>query len=796
MSALILTTKLYIPPPRPDPSTGLRTSLVPRSHLIERLNEGLHRTPSVTLVSAPAGFGKTTLVSDWLHQLKAEGRGLSAAREVKKFHPSAFSPHPFKVAWLSLDEADNDPTRFLTYLVAALQELDPNLGQAVEGLLQSPQPPLLETLITTTLINEITTAMPTFVLVLDDYHVINAQPIHDALTFLLDHLPLQMHLVIISRADPALPLPRLRARAELSELRATDLRFSPTEAGLFLNQIMGLALSTDEVMALEQRTEGWIVGLQLAALSLQGLSPANKHNFVTTFAGDDRYIVDYLLEEVLQRQSLEIQTFLLQTSILEHLSGSLCDAVLSRGAEVQGSRGVVDIFPLLPRSPASRPPLSNGQEMLDYLERANLFIVPLDNRRQWYRYHQLFAELLRYRLQETQPDQVPALHRRASEWYRRNGFEAEAVKHALATADFEQAAHLIEQIAQTLLAEGGLITVQSWLKALPDEIIRARPRLGLYHAWALLWTAQLEAAATWLQDVEAELGDDASDPLGGEIAALRAYIALFRGDFFRSIEYSQQALEQLPQKDLYLHAVNAICLGSACRLSGQVVAAGQAYREVGRYGQMAEQIVMTLFSLGYLVHVQMIQGNLHQAAETYQQALQAAEAWHPQRGRQLSPLGIAFIGMGKVLREWNDLEAAAHHLREGIDRCRQWGGLTETVLVGSIALAQVLQAQGDGAGAFDVLQQAERFGQQQRVSRWGLPWLAACRARLWLAPTNPNLTTAIKWAQASGLTPNDDPLYLREFEHLTLARVFIAARKLDDALRVRFKSYVNLYLHP
>ncbi len=365
---MLLATKLYIPPPRPK--------VVLRPRLIERLNEGLYR--KLTLISAPAGFGKTTLVSEWL-AARTEDRGLRTETVTSSLSPQS-SALSTRVAWLSLDEGENDPTRFLTYLVAALQTIAATIGAGVLGVLQSPQPPSTETILTA-LLNEITTIPDHFVLVLDDYHVIDAKPVDTALTFLLEHLPPQMHLVIATREDPQLPLARLRVRGQLTELRTADLRFTPSEAAGFLNQVMDLDLSAEEVTALETRTEGWIAGLQLAALSMRGREDVAR--FVRAFAGDNRYIVDYLVEEVLQRQPERVRSFLLQTSILDRLSGPLCDAITDQ---------------------------NDGMVLLDALERGNLFVVPLDDTRHWFRYHHLFADVLAAHALQEQPAQVPILH--------------------------------------------------------------------------------------------------------------------------------------------------------------------------------------------------------------------------------------------------------------------------------------------------------------------------------------------------------------------------------------------------
>ena len=413
MPAPILATKLYVPPLRPD--------IVRRSRLIDRLNLGLSRTPSVTLISAPAGFGKTTLVSEWIATL---------------------TPDLVRVAWLSLDEGDNDPARFLMYFVAALQTIAPQIGAGVLAALQSPQPPPSETLLTT-LLNEIAVIPDRVVLVLDDYHALDSKSLDQALTFLIDHLPPHLHLVIATREDPALPLARLRVRDQLTELRAADLRFTPAEAADFLNRVMGLNLSAEDIAALENRTEGWIAGLQLAAISMQGHQDATS--FIKSFTGSHHFVLDYLMEEVLQQQSETIQTFLLRTSILERLCGPLCDAVLL-------------------------DPSASGQETLEYLERANLFIVPLDNERHWFRYHHLFADLLRQRLQRSstlstgkEKGGVDELHRRASEWYEHHGPAAEAIHHALAAEDFERAATLVELAVPEMRRNRQGATVTTWL---------------------------------------------------------------------------------------------------------------------------------------------------------------------------------------------------------------------------------------------------------------------------------------------------------------------------------------------
>jgi LuxR family maltose regulon positive regulatory protein len=447
MSMPILATKLYIPQTRPK--------IVFRPRLIERLNEGLHR--KMTLIAAPAGFGKTTLISEWTISCEQN------------------------FAWLSLDEGDNDLIHFLSYLIAALQTIAvrqpsmANVGEGVLNALRSPQSPPIELLLIT-LINEITAIPDHFILVLDDYHMVSANSVSNALTFILEHLPPQIHVVVASREDPALPLSRLRAKNQLTELRAADLRFTSAESARFLNQVMGLALSEEDITTLETRTEGWIAGLQLAALSMQGRS--DIHDFIQSFTGSHRFILDYLVEEVLHRQPEQVYNFLLRTSILDRLSDSLCDAIIGQ---------------------------ENCSGMLDILDRNNLFIVPLDDTRHWYRYHHLFADVLQSRLIEEQPDRVSGLHQKASTWYEQNSFSSDAIRHALVAGNLENAARLIELVWFAMDINMQSATWLGWVKALPEEMIRSRPVLSVGYAWALLDSGEMETCETWLKNAEEKL---------------------------------------------------------------------------------------------------------------------------------------------------------------------------------------------------------------------------------------------------------------------------------------------------
>src|SRR6266480_2104492 len=651
MSTLILSTKLYIPPPP--------TRAVLRPRLIERLNEGLHR--KLTLIAAPAGFGKTTLVSAWVAGCDRQ------------------------VAWLSLDKGESDPILFLTYLVAALQRIAPTIGEGVLGVLQSPQPPPTESILTA-LLNEITTIPDHFVLVLDDYHVIDAKPVDHALTFLLEHLPPQMHLVIATREDPPLPLARLRVGSYLTELRAVDLRFTPSEAAEFLNQGMGLNLSAEDIVRLSTRTEGWIAGLHLAALSLQGQQDATS--FITSFTGSHHFVLDYLVEEVLQQQPESIQTFLLRTSILDRLCGPLCDAVLLT-------------------------PSGSGQETLESIEHANLFLVPLDDERRWYRYHQLFADLLRQRLHQSiasspadAQSQVSELHIRASLWYEDHDLEIEAFHHAAAAHDVERAERLMEGKGIPLHFRGAVTALLAWLESLPTTVLNARPSLWVRYASLLLVNGQttgveekLQAAETALQRAEA---DNKTRNLVGQMAAARATLALTRYDVETMLAQSRRALEYLHPYNLSYHSTAHWTLGFAYFLQGDRAAARRAYTEAISLSQTSGDIFTTILATIGLGNVQEADNQLYLAAESYRRALQMA-------GDQ--PLQIiceAHLGLARVLYEWNNLEAAEQHGRQSLHLAREYERVIDRFVSSEVFLACLKLAQGDVAGAATLLAQASQ----------------------------------------------------------------------------------------
>jgi LuxR family maltose regulon positive regulatory protein len=715
----MLATKCFIPSPR--------ANWIARPRLTQQLDQGSER--KLTLLSAPAGFGKTTLLSSWIKQ-----RHLA-------------------VAWLSLDAGDNDPGRFLSYVIAALETRHAGIGETAALLLQSPQRSLES--VVTLLINALSTRPDAMTLVLDDYHVVDAPPVHSALTFLLDHAPPQLHLILATRGDPPLPLARLRARGELTELRAAELRFTTHEASAFLNQAMALYLAPEQIAALEERTEGWIAGLQLAALSLQGRDAERISAFIQAFTGSHHYIMDYLVEEVLGRQPEQIQTFLLRTSILDRLSGSLCDAVTGQ---------------------------NDSQTLLERLERANLFVFPLEEERRWYRYHHLFADLLRYRLHQSQPNRVFELQRRASEWYERTGLAVEAIQHALAANDFERAARLIAQAGGTMLRHGESTTLAGWLEVLPDDVVRSQAQLCVVHAWALLFAGQWDALELRLQDAERSVDAHATQlpsaeiqDILGQAAAIRATVAINRGDIGRTIELCHQALEGLPENNLLVRGVVSLVLGAAYELSGDVVAASQAWSEASTLSQASGNTQAALTAIHALAKLQVIQGHLRQAAESYQQAMQLGVN---QDGRPLPAVGAAYVGLGDLLREWNDLSVAARHVAQGIELCKLWANMSY-LADGYVTFAHVFQAQGDAAGALDMIQQAERMVQMQQVSHWIVSETATCQAQLWLMQGN--MAAATRWAQEAGLRMEDEPGFGREAEHIAWTRVLIAQHRPAEA---------------
>ena len=729
LTSPMLETKVHVPSPR--------DSLVARPRLLERLNRITES--KLTLVSAPAGFGKSTLLAEWLAIPRDDG---------------------WLAAWLSIDEADKEPAAFWTYLIAALRTVVPDIGEGSISLLESPQLRIESVL--APLLNELAAMPDDVVLVLDDFHVIDAPAIEEGVAYLLDHLPGRMHLVIATRADPALPLARLRARGDLLEIRAADLRFTLEEASTYLSDVMGLRLGARDVAALEGRTEGWIAALQLAGLSMQGRD--DVATFIAGFAGDDRYIVDYLVEEVLQRQPDHVRTFLLETSILDRMSGPLCDAVTGR---------------------------DGGKAMLEALDRGNLFLVSLDDRRRWYRYHQLFADVLRARLFDEQPGRVPDLHRRASDWYEHNGDRSEAIRHALAGEDFDRAASLIELAVPALRQGHQEVTALRWLRALPDEVIGRRPVLSVAYAWALLSIGELEDVARRLGDGERWLTATHGVPdeagagrpemvvvdrrefslLAALIAVYRAVLAQIRGDVATTVRHAREALNLAPEDDDLLRGAAEALLGLATWASGDLETAHRIYAagmaRVQRSGSLSDALGAAIA----LADIRITQGRLRDAIRTYEQALQlSAKHGEP----VLRATADMYVGLSDLAREQGDLQAATRHLQASKDLGEHMG-YPQNRHRRHVVTARIRQAEGDLDGALDALHEAQRLYMPDFIP--DVRPLPAQEARILVRQGR--LAEANAWARARGLSPQDDLTYLREFEHVTLARVLLAQSTLD-----------------
>jgi LuxR family transcriptional regulator, maltose regulon positive regulatory protein len=720
MATPVLSTKLFVPLPH--------APAVSRPVLVERLQSALGSGRKLTLISAPAGFGKTTLLSEWIG-------------EVRRRDPNV------QVAWLSLDERDNDISRFLTYLIAALQSADAAIGTDLPDSL-----PVEATL--TALLNEVAQANHSLILVLDDFQLIEVAPLRDAVTFLLDHLPANLHIVIASRSDPTLPLARLRSRGELTELRAADLRFAPDEATAFLNDVMGLALSPDDIAALETRTEGWIAGLQLAALSMRDRS--DIAGFIEAFAGSHRFIVDYLGEEVLQRQTDQIRRFLLGTAHLDRLSGPLCDAVTGR---------------------------DDSAEVLEALERDNLFIVPLDDRREWYRYHHLFADVLRARSLREDPDHVVTVHRLASEWHEAQDLQEEAVRHALAATDYNRAAVLIERALPAMRRSRQDATLFAWLAVLPDAFAEGRPVLSVYYAWSSLTSGDVDGAERRLDDAESALattGESHHDSVGGEelrmlpvtIAVYRASIAQARGDVAGTEMHARQALALTQPGDHLGNGVASGLVGLALWAKGDIGPAIQTFSDARTSLQAAHHTADFLGSTVVMADMLVVQGRHGDARMAYEQALQIATAEGERSAADLH------VGLGELCLEQGELAAATQHV-EASKALGEGATLPGSRHRWFLAMARIRQAEGDLDAAQDLLREAERL-----YVRGFLPEIRPIQAmQARIAIVQGRLSDAAAWADQKGLSASDDVSYLHEFEHATLARLLIAQNRADPRHR-------------
>jgi LuxR family maltose regulon positive regulatory protein len=715
VASTILRTKLHTP--------QLRSSLVPRHRLIDRLTAGLDG--NLTLLSAPAGYGKTTLVAECLQGILT------------------------KSTWLSLDESDNDPRRFLDYLLAALRQIQADVGRPVEAMLQSPQPPPNEVILTA-LVNEIAAIPQPFILVLDDYHIIHTPPIHGQLNFLLEHQPQQMRLVVITREDPPLPLPRLRARGQLTEIRQADLRFSPEECADFLQRVMGLNLSSEDISALERRTEGWIAGLQLAALSMRGHEDVS--GFIQAFTGSNRFILDYLMDEVFERQTPEVKDFLLKTSILERLSAPLCDTVISdQSLALSRVEGAV-----------------NSQSLLEYLEHSNLFIIPLDQSRQWYRYHRLFAELLRQRLQITESISESALHCLACQWFANEGLFPEAIHHALAGADWDRAAGLVSGQSVLMLRRGELITLLGWLKSLPDDVICARPLLCRDYGWTLTLTGQLDAAAPYLDCAERAMQGD--DQHLGQIMVAQAYLARARGDYARAIALSKQALELVAETDMLHRSLVTFTLGFALFNAGHIVEAEPALLEACETARASGNDYARQTALGLLGAIQKIQGRLHRAVEFCQQALYEAHG---------SPTAAQVqVFLASIFYEWNDLNAAVDQLTQAFKASQQIGNLAIQPEIHQI-MTHIHVARGDSTFALEQLSEFRQLARNMD-SPPARAMVAALHADV--ALTQGDIPSASHWTNQ--MTEGIDPSALGILYGLTKARLSLAQGQRAEASKI------------
>ena len=730
----LLRTKLFIPPPHPD--------RVERPRLFARLDAGLRAR--LALVSAPAGFGKTTLLSTWI-----------SLREVA-------------AAWVALDRRDNDPTRFWSYFLAALQTRQPDLGRSAQAMLQSPQPPPLEAILTS-VVNEISLLPVEILLVLDDYHTIENPDIHQGIAFLLEHGSPQLHLLIASRSEPPLPLPQLRVRRELVELGPDDLRFSYDEAAAFLSRVMKLDVSTADINLLEQETEGWVAGLQLAALSMQ--TSEDISSFIHSFSGSHRYVFDYLAQEVLQQQPVEVQEFLLESSILENLSGNTCDAVLGR----QGS-----------------------QSILEQLEHAHLFLVPLDQQRTWYRYHHLFSEFLRTRLQQVYPrERINALHLRACTWYDQQGHYLEAIDQALEAEDTALSTDLIVQNIDAIFANSELTTLLGWIDRLPGDIFEELHSMSIIAAWAYHSTGQHNTARHYLDLAEMALGVKADGSEASrqspvptrlalaEITCIRANLAFYEQDLGRVASLSKLAKEYLAGTEIpgYYHnagslqAVIEFNQALVSEYTGDISEAIRSFEETKRLSQLWKNPHLLALSNSHLGHLLVVQGKLRQAAQLYRTAIKEAETIG---SRPLLMSGMVRVGLGNILYEWNELEQARKYLDEGNELGKQWANI-ETTIPGYVGLARLFFSWGSPEQALSLLEEITRFVESMYAP---LSTNLIRAERAWMLLKLGERREAQIWIEGNLERVGDFIPYMQEEDVIYLARLLTALNRHPEALHL------------
>ncbi len=731
MSNTIIKTKINVP--------ALRRSLVLRKRLIDLLYEGIRQRRRLTVVSAPAGFGKTTLVSEWI-----------ASGEIP-------------AAWISLDEGDGDPSRFLTYLIAALQTLISGVGDGVLAALQSSQPNSAKDLLTT-LLNELSSTEDDFALVLDDYHTIDSKAVDGLLAFLLEHMPPSMHMVITTREDPVLPLARLRARNQLTEIRAAELRFTQSEAADFLNQIMGLNLSAENIAALEARTEGWVAGLQLAALSMQGNVDATE--FIRSFSGANQFVLDYLLEEVLQKQTESLQEFLLRTSILNRLNGSLCNTLNET---------------------------TSAQETLEQLERTNLFFVALDDERSWYRYHNLFRDLLRQRLsQKYSKEEVARIHMRASEWFEQNGDIGEAFRHAITAEDFERAARLAESAWLGMDETFQTGTWLGWVNQLPLSVRRVRPVLLTQVGWSYMDAGNAEASESSLKDAENSLKRPREElviveveqfrTLPARIIFARAYNAQTQNRFDDVVRYVETTLDMIPHEDQYMQAQASSILSTTYWASGELDKSFELMSNWVNAAQQAGNIVFAVAASFGKADILISQGRLRDAMQVYQTALSlAAEHGAEQHTAH------HHLGLGLLHHEMGEDEPAAHHLQKAFELGRQTT-IVDWMYRKSLAQAYLKESEGDLRSALELLSDAQRFYVRTPIPN--LRPVEAMQARIHIKQNHLNKAQA--WAHQSGLSLQDKPIFLNEFGYLTFARIMLAENQNDQHFQTMLQMLESL----
>lgn len=710
MATPLLSTKLYTPPPREN--------LVRRPRLIDLLNDCLDC--KLVLISAPAGFGKTTLLSQWI---------------ANKTH---------SVGWLTLDTGDNDLKRFLVYFLAAVNNTIQQSNLSVDELIKSPHPVNYEVILTG-MINEVADLSKPCLIILDDYHLITHPDVHEALIFVIENMPPHMHLIISSRVNPPWPLARLRGRAEIIELRANDLRFTPEEVAKFLNEIMHLSLDADDIISLEARTEGWIAGLQMAAISMQGRS--DQTAFIKAFSGSNRFIMDYLLEEVLNQQSSTIQRFLLKTSILERMTAQLCNFLVSR---------------------------NDSQSILTRLDKANLFLIPLDDERCWYRYHHLFSDLLKNQFIQLYPDEVPNLHRLASQWFEEQDLRDEAINHAFAAKDYDRVALLIQKYAMDMLHQSKYNQLLSWIEVLPQNLVNRNPWLCMYLSWTRHWAGRreegedcLETAEQYVNNISTMTDEEASN-LEGYIATVRAHYALINQDIPRVLEQSQVALKKLPSDDYFTRGSAGIALGGAYWGLGDVTRAEKAFLDCASAALKGGYNYRASSALCYVGMQQVKQARLREAEETFQKALTLAQ---DSGGRRFPNAGYPLAKLGELACEWNDLAQARQYTEAGVTLCTQLGHV-DLKAEALAALARVQLAQNDFEGVQETLDRTDTLARGTTLDPWAVSWLNDCRVRFWI--TTSRLDKALAWVDESRLDVDDEFNYHRDLHHITLARVLVA----------------------